>query len=248
MINVRSEDEIGLLREAGRMVAQAHELSKELLVPGTKAETIDRKVEEFIRDNGARPAFKGYQGFPYSVCLSLNDEVVHGFPARRVLKEGDVVSLDIGVERAGYYGDSAWSYIVGEDTQGASELLDVTRESLFRGIARAVAGNRLFDISHAIQTWVEGRGYSVVREMVGHGIGTQMHEEPQIPNYGPPGKGPELKAGMVFAIEPMVNQGSHEIDTLKDGWTAVTRDGSLSAHFEHTLALTRGEPLLLTVL
>lgn len=247
MINIRSREEIALMREAGRLVGRSHQLAKDLLVPGQKTEVIDQQVESFIRDNGGRPAFKGYQGFPASVCLSLNNEVVHGIPGKRVLKEGDVVSLDIGVEKAGYYGDSAWTYLVGEDRQDARELLETTEESLMQGIAKAVSGNRLFDISHAVQTWVEARGFSVVREMVGHGIGTQMHEEPQIPNYGPPGKGPLLKAGMVFAVEPMVNQGSHEIVTLRDGWTAVTRDGSLSAHFEHTIALTEGEPELLTV-
>ncbi len=247
MINIRSSEEIALLREAGRIVGQAHELAMELLVPGVRGEQINHKVETFIRDNGGRPAFKGFQGFPASVCFSLNNEVVHGIPGRRAVREGDVVSLDIGVEKDGYYGDSAWSYIVGEDTQGAGELLTITEESLYKGIARAVAGNRLFDIGHAIQTWVERRGFSVVREMVGHGIGTRMHEEPQIPNFGPPGKGPLLKAGMVFAIEPMVNQGSHEITTLKDGWTAVTKDGSLSAHFEHTVVLHDGEADIMTL-
>jgi len=247
MINIRSSEEIALLREAGRIVGQAHELAMELLVPGVRGEQINHKVETFIRDNGGRPAFKGFQGFPASVCFSLNNEVVHGIPGRRAVREGDVVSLDIGVEKDGYYGDSAWSYIVGEDTQGAGELITITEESLYKGIARAVAGNRLFDIGHAIQTWVERRGFSVVREMVGHGIGTRMHEEPQIPNFGPPGKGPLLKAGMVFAIEPMVNQGSHEITTLKDGWTAVTKDGSLSAHFEHTVVLHDGEADIMTL-
>jgi methionyl aminopeptidase len=248
VINLRSPGEIDLLREAGRLVAQAHREAARMLVPGTRGEAIDRRVESFLRDHGGRPAFKGYQGFPWSVCLSLNDEVVHGFPNRHVLKEGDVVSIDIGVEKDGYYGDSAWTYIVGEDRQGAAELLVVTEESLHRGIAQAVAGNHLFDISHAVQQHVEGRGYSVVREMVGHGIGTQMHEEPQIPNYGPPGRGPVLKSGMVFAIEPMVNQGTHEIVIQRDGWTTVTKDGGLSAHFEHCVAVTDGEPRILTVL
>jgi methionyl aminopeptidase len=247
MIAVRSPEEIALIREAGRLVALSHQLAAGLMREGVRTDRIDREVETFIRDRGGRPAFKGFQGYPASVCVSLNNEVVHGIPGKRVLREGDVVSLDIGVERAGYYADSAWTHLVGDDRQGAQELLDVCRESLMAGIARARPGNRLFDISHAVQTWVESRGYSVVREMVGHGIGTQMHEEPQIPNYGPPGKGPLLKAGMVFAIEPMVNQGTHEISTLKDGWTAVTRDGSLSAHFEHTIALTEDEPQLLTL-
>jgi methionyl aminopeptidase len=246
MIHIRSTEEIALLREAGRVVAEAHQIARELLVPGQRGEVVDRQIEEFIRDRGGRPAFKGFQGFPASICLSLNEQVVHGIPDKTPLKEGDVVSLDIGVEKDGYYGDSAWTYIVGDDRQGAEELLNVTEESLYRGIAWAVSGNHLFDISHAVQNWVEERSYSVVREMVGHGIGTQMHEEPQIPNYGPPGKGPLIKSGMVFAIEPMVNQGSHEIVTLKDGWTAVTRDGSLSAHFEHCVAVTDGEPEILT--
>jgi len=247
MIHIRSAEEIELLREAGRIVAQAHAIVKEMLVPGVRGETIDHAVETFIRDSGGKPAFKGFQGFPASVCFSLNNEVVHGIPGRRAVKDGDVVSLDIGVEKDGYYGDSAWSYIVGEDIQGAGELLAVTEERLYKGIAKAVDGNRLFDIGNAVQTWVEGRGFSVVREMVGHGIGTRMHEEPQIPNFGPPGRGPLLKAGMVFAVEPMVNQGSHEIATLKDGWTAVTRDGSLSAHFEHCVSIHDGEATILTL-
>ena len=247
MIYIRSAEEITLLREAGRLVAQAHKVAEKLITPGRRGDIIDREVETFILDNGGSPAFKGFRGFPASVCLSLNNEVVHGIPGRETLKEGDVVSLDIGVEKDGYFGDSAWTYIVGQDLQGASELLEVTRESLMRGIKKAVEGNRLFDISYAVQTWVEAKNYSVVREMVGHGIGTEMHEEPQIPNYGPPGKGPLLKTGMVFAIEPMVNQGTHEITTMKDGWTAVTRDGSLSAHFEHCVAITDGEPQVLTL-
>jgi len=247
MINIRSVEEIALLRKAGRLVALAHQVAQKLLTPGMRGEVIDREVDTFIQDNGGRPAFKGFHGFPASVCLSLNDEVVHGIPDKRVLEEGDVVSLDIGVEKDGYYGDSAWTYLVGRDLQGALELLTVTNESLMKGISKAVVGNRLFDISHAVQSCVEQRGFSVVREMVGHGIGTQMHEEPQIPNFGPPGKGPLIKAGMVFAIEPMVNQGTHEIITLKDGWTAVTRDGSLSAHFEHCIAITDGQPQILTL-
>ncbi|MFC1544037.1 type I methionyl aminopeptidase [Gemmatimonadota bacterium] len=247
MIHIRSADEIALLRESGRLVGQAHQLVREKVKPGARGEDIDREIETFIRDNGARPAFKGHQGFPASICFSVNHQVVHGFPTRDPLKEGDVVSVDIGVEKDGYFGDSAWTYICGEDLQDASELLRVTEESLFKGIAKAVEGNHLFDVSHAVQNHVEGNGYSVVREMVGHGIGIQMHEEPQIPNYGPPGKGPLIKAGMVFAIEPMVNQGSHEIVILRDGWTAVTRDGSLSAHFEHCIVVTNGEPVLLTV-
>ena len=247
MIHIRSADEIALLRESGRLVGQAHQLVREKVKPGARGEDIDREIETFIRDNGARPAFKGHQGFPASICFSVNHQVVHGFPTRDPLKEGDVVSVDIGVEKDGYFGDSAWTYICGEDLQDASELLRVTEESLFKGIAKAVEGNHLFDVSHAVQNHVEGNGYSVVREMVGHGIGIQMHEEPQIPNYGPPGKGPLIKAGMVFAIEPMVNQGSHEIVILRDGWTAVTRDGSLSAHFEHCIVVSNGEPVLLTV-
>jgi methionyl aminopeptidase len=247
MIYIRSAEEIALMREAGRLVAQAHGVAKKLLTPGMRGDIIDREVETFIQDNGGSPAFKGFRGFPSSVCLSLNNEVVHGIPGKSVLKEGDVVSLDIGVEKDGYFGDSAWTYIVGKDLQKASQLLAVTNESLMKGIAKAVEGNRLFDISHAVQSLVEGHGFSVVREMVGHGIGTKMHEEPQIPNYGPPGKGPLIKAGMVFAIEPMVNQGTHEIMTMKDGWTAVTRDGSLSAHFEHCVAITDGEPQILTL-
>ncbi len=247
MISIRSAEEVALLREAGRVVGRAHELVRELIRPGLRGDELDREVETFIRDSGGRPAFKGFQGYPAAICFSLNEQVVHGIPGRRAIREGDVVSVDIGVELNGYYGDSAWTYIAGEDLQDAAELLSVTEESLFKGMAKAVDGNRLFDIGHAVQTCVESRGFSVVREMVGHGIGTQMHEEPQIPNYGPPGKGPLLRSGMVFAIEPMVNQGTHEIVTLKDGWTAVTRDGSLSAHFEHCLALTDGEPQILTL-
>ncbi len=248
MISLKSERELVLMRKAGRAVAQILDEMEARVEPGITTGDIDRYAESRCKELHVAPVFKGYRGFPGSVCISVNDEVVHGIPSpKRVLKEGDIVSLDFGVSYEGWYGDSARTVAVGTITSGARKLLDVTRESLNLGIQQCREGNRVFDIGHAIQNYVEGFGYGVVREFVGHGIGRALHEEPQVPNYGPSGKGLLLKVGMVLAIEPMINAGSHEVKVLKDGWTAVTTDHSLSAHFEHTVAITPNGPEILTV-
>jgi methionyl aminopeptidase len=248
MISLKSDRELNLMRKAGGIVAQILHEMVEMAQPGISTGELDKFAESRIKDLGALPAFKGYHGFPACVCISVNDEVVHGIPsAKRVLKDGDIVGLDFGVIYEGWYGDSARTVPVGKISQDAQKLLDTTQEGLMRGIQQCREGNRVFDIGHAIQNYVEGFGYSVVREFVGHGIGRALHEEPQVPNYGPKGKGLLLKTGMVLAIEPMINAGSHEVKVLKDGWTAVTVDRSLSAHFEHTVAITAQGPEILTV-
>lgn len=248
MISVKSRHELEIMREAGRIVAMAHAEVKRVVAPGITTRDLDDVVEQVIRKAGATPSFKGYQGFPAAICASVNEELVHGIPGNRELHEGDIVSVDIGAFFKGYHGDSAYTYGVGSISQEAQRLLDMTEASLYEGIKRAMVGNRLSDISHAIQSYVEPRGMSIVREYVGHGIGREMHEAPQIPNFGPPGKGPRLKAGMVLAIEPMVNAGGPDVRTLLDNWTVVTEDGSLCAHFEHTVAVDDNGPVLLTVL
>jgi methionyl aminopeptidase len=248
MISLKSERELDLMRKAGSIVAQILEEMCTMAKPGVSTGELDRYAESRCKDLKSLPAFKGYHGFPASVCISINDEVVHGIPStKRVLKEGDIVGLDFGVIYDGWYGDSARTIAIGKVDSATQQLLDATRESLMRGIEQCREGNRVFDIGHAIQNYVEGFGYGVVREFVGHGIGRALHEEPQVPNYGPKGKGLLLKAGMVLAIEPMINAGSHEVKVLKDGWTAVTVDHSLSAHFEHTVAITPKGPEILTV-
>lgn len=228
------------------MVARAHELVRRLIRPGVKTIDLDRAVAEFMRSNDAVPSFKGYHGFPGSICVSINEEVVHGIPGERVLEDGQIVSIDIGAIVDGYHGDAARTWAVGDVDTGAKQLMEVTAGALDRGIAKAVPRNRLSDVSHAIQTYAESQGFSVVRDYVGHGIGREMHEPPQIPNFGPPGYGPLLRPGMVLAIEPMVNAGGFAVVTKPDGWTVVTADGSLSAHVEDTVAVTDGEPLILT--
>lgn len=248
MIVLKSQRELKLMRHAGRLVAQAHGIVREHLRPGVTTETIDRKIDEFIRDNDSIPSFKGYHGFPASVCISINEELVHGIPGSRRLQEGDVVSVDIGVIYKGFHGDSAWTYIVGEGDEAAKRLLEVTEASLYAGIEQARAGNHLSDIGHAVQRVVEDAGFSVVREYVGHGIGRQMHEDPQVPNYGEPGQGPVLKPGMTLAIEPMVCQGSWETRVLSDNWTVISADKRLTAHFEHTIAVTENGAQIMTVL
>jgi len=249
MITIKSKREITLMREAGRIVALAHQAVKEIVKPGITTLEIDEVVEQVIRSNNAIPSFKGYGGFPGSACTSVNEQVVHGIPSEKViLKEGDIVSVDIGAIYKGYHGDSAWTYAVGQISKETQRLMDVTRESLFAGLKMAKAGNRLSDISHAIQKHAESFGYSVVREFVGHGVGKQLHEDPQIPNYGPPGRGTLLKAGMTLAIEPMINEGRKEVTVLKDNWTAVTIDGKLSAHYEHSILITEDECIILTAL
>ena len=248
MIILKSEREINYLRDAGRIVAETHEEVKKAVKPGVTTLDLDRIAEEYIKGRGAIPAFKGYHGFTGNICSSVNEEVVHGIPGLRKLKTGDNVSIDIGAVINGYNGDAAITVPVGEIDAEVQKLLDVTEESLYKGIEQAIIGNRLSDISHAVQIHAEQYGFGVVRDYVGHGIGRSMHEDPQVPNYGSPGRGPRLKAGMTLAIEPMVNLGTYEVKTLDDGWTVVTLDGKRSAHFEHSIAITDGKPEILTKL
>lgn len=248
MIVLKSEQELAAMRRAGQVVAQAHQLVKENLRPGITTKMLDQIVEEFILSQNAVPAFKGYNGYPATICASVNEVVVHGIPNDLPLEEGWILSVDIGAFVDGFCGDSAWTYPIGEIDAEAQRLLTVTEESLYKGIEQAVIGNRLSDISHQIQTVVESNGFSVVRDFVGHGIGRKMHESPQIPNFGEPGRGPRLKAGMTLAIEPMVNMGSYHVRILPDNWTTVTVDGGWSAHFEHTIAITADGPEILTKL
>lgn len=226
------------MREAGRIVALTHQELKSHLTPGITTKELDRIAEEFILAHDALPSFKGYNGFRGSICTSVNDQLVHGIPEDRVLNDGDIISIDIGAKFNGYHGDSAWTYAVGSIDENTQRLLDVTEESLYQGLKEAKPGEQLSNISHAIQTYVEANGFSVVREYVGHGVGQDLHEDPDIPHFGPPNKGPQLKPGMVLAIEPMVNAGSRYVKTLADNWTVVTVDGKMCAHFEHTIAIT----------
>lgn len=248
MVILKSSWEIDLIRKSGRIVAEALARLTKLVEPGITTLDLDRLAEEYILKRGAKPAFKGYRGYPSSLCASVNEQVVHALPSERTLKEGDIVSLDLGSIVDGYYGDAAVTVPVGQVSDEAKRLIDVTQESLRRAIDAVHPGGRLSDISHAVQAAVEAEGFSVVRLFVGHGIGRSLHEEPQIPNFGPPGHGPVLKTGMVLAIEPMVNAGSPDVMILEDRWTAVTCDGSLSAHFEHTVALTENGTEVLTSL
>ncbi|MCY0901015.1 MAG: type I methionyl aminopeptidase [Firmicutes bacterium] len=248
MISIKSTHELEIMREAGRIVAQAHQAVRDLVQPGVTTRELSAAVETLIRTAHATPSFLGYNGFPAAICASVNEELVHGIPGDRKLRDGDIISVDIGAFFKGYHGDSAWTYGVGAISSEAQALLDVTEAALFAGIAQARAGNRLSDISHAVQTYAEPKGFAVVRDYVGHGIGREMHESPQVANFGPPGKGPRLKTGMVLAIEPMINVGTVEVRTLQDNWTVVTADGSLCAHFEHTVAITEEGPQLLTIL
>ena len=247
MIVLKSPREIALMRDAARVVVAAQRLCRELSRPGVSTLEIDQEVEGLIRKAGARPAFKGYRGFPATICASINEEVVHGIPAaHRRLKEGDIVGLDLGAVVEGYYADAAFTLAIGEIPPDVQRLLDVTRESLELAIQQARPGNRLGDVSAAVQRRVEAAGFGVVRAFVGHGIGRELHEDPQVPNFGEPGKGPLLRAGMVLAIEPMVTMGHWEVRVLADRWTAVTEDNSLAAHFEHTVAITADGPDVLT--
>lgn len=236
------------MREAGRIVAETHRLMAEAVKPGITTRELDQIAETFIKSQNAIPSFKGYNGFPSSICASVNDELVHGFPGSRKLNEGDIISIDIGAQYEGYHGDSAWTYAVGAVTPEVQRLLDVTEASLYAGLALIKPDIRLYTISHAIQKVIEDAGFSVVREYVGHGIGADLHEEPQIPNYGIPDRGPRLKTGMVLAIEPMVNIGERYVRTLEDNWTVVTEDSSWCAHFEHTVAVTEDGFEILTIL
>jgi len=246
MITLKTEKELDYMRDAGRVVAGALEELAGAVKPGVTTAELDRLAESFILARGARPAFKGLYGFPATICASANEQVVHGIPSLRVLENGDIISIDIGAEINGYFGDGAATFPVGRVDEETQRLLKVTEESLYLGIAQAVEGNRLSDISHAIQDHVEKNGFSVVRDYVGHGIGKNMHEEPQVPNFGRPGRGPRLNSGMTLAIEPMVNAGAYEVRTLPDNWTVVTKDMKKSAHFEHTIAITDGKPEILT--
>ena len=249
MIILKTPAEIAVMAEASRVVAEALAIVKKAVCPGISTEELDRIAEEAIRARGAVPAFKGYRNYPKTLCASVNEQVVHGIPSKRKLKEGDIIGLDLGAIVGGFYGDSATTVAVGRIREEAEKLVQVTEEALYLGIKQAVVGNRLTDISNAVQQHVESAGFSVVTEFVGHGIGRQLHEEPQVPNYGKPGQGPRLQPGMVLAIEPMVNMGRSAVRVLEDRWTAVTVDGSLSAHFEHTIAVQpSGAPHILSQL
>lgn len=248
MITIKNERELNYMRDAGKVVAETFEVLRDMVKPGITTKELDAKAEDFILSKGAKPAFKGYGGFPATLCTSVNEEVVHGIPGLRKLENGDIISIDCGAVINGFVGDSALTLPVGTISKEAQELLRVTENSLYQGIAQALDGNRLTDISHAVQKCVEKEGMSVVRDYVGHGIGSKMHEDPQIPNFGPPARGPRLKQGMTLAIEPMVNLGTFEVRTLPDDWTVVTLDGKLSAHFEHTIAITDNTPEILTKL
>ena len=246
MVILKSQEEIEKLYASNQVVAEILSILESEITPGIDTLYLNDLSERLAYEKNAIPAFKGYRGFPYSICMSVNNAVVHGFPSKTPLKEGDVISLDFGVLLNGYYGDSAITVPVGKISESAQRLTQITDESLYKGIEKAVPGGRLSDISHAIQTHVEAAGFSVVRKFVGHGIGSNLHEEPQIPNFGKPGMGVRLKQGMTLAIEPMVNERSYDVEILEDGWTAVTKDGSLSAHFEHTIAITESGPVILS--
>lgn len=247
MITLKSEREIELMRRAGKITAAARALAGEMVKPGVTTQEIDKAVYRFIRSQGAQPSFLNYNGYPASVCVSVNDEVIHGIPGKRVLKEGDIVSVDVGAYIGGFHGDCAATYACGKISDEAQKLIDVTRQSFYEGMKFAREGNRLSDVSHAIQEYVEANGFSVVREYVGHGIGRNMHESPEVPNFGLPGHGPKLLRGMTLAVEPMVNAGAAAIRQMPDGWTVKTRDGKYAAHYENTILITAGEPELLTV-
>lgn len=247
MIICKTSRELDIMRHAGKIVALTHRELQKHIRPGVTTNELNKIADQFIRSYDAIPSFKGYSGFTGSICVSVNEQLVHGIPSDRVLNDGDIISIDVGADYQGYHGDSAWTYPVGTIDDRTAQLLQVTKESLFEGLAEARPGERLSNISHAIQTYVEERGFSIVREYVGHGVGQDLHEDPQIPHFGPPGKGPRLKKGMVLAIEPMVNAGSRHVRTLEDNWTVVTTDGEMCAHFEHTIAITDTGYEILTI-
>ena len=247
MIIIKNNHEINLMRHSGRIVEETLAMLEENIKPGISTLEIDKMAEEFITKQGAIPSFKGYNGFPASICASVNEEVVHGIPGKRVLNEGDIISVDCGAILNGYHGDAARTIPVGKVSPELQKLIDVTKESFFKGYEKAIVGNRLTDISFAIQSYVEENGFSVVRDYVGHGIGREMHEDPGVPNFGRPSRGPKLCAGMVLAIEPMVNVGSYHVRTLFNGWTVVTVDGKFSAHYENTVAILEEGPEILTL-
>ena len=247
MITLKSPHEIELMRRAGKITAAARALARDMVKPGVTTAQIDKAVFQFIKEQGATPSFLHYNGYPASACISVNDEIIHGIPGHYVLREGDIVSVDVGAFYKGYHGDCAATFPCGQISPEAQKLIDVTRQSFFEGLKQATFGHRVSDISHAVQTYVESNGFSVVRDFVGHGVGTHLHEEPEVPNYGAPGHGPRLLPGMTIAIEPMVNVGTYNVRVLKDGWTTVTADGKLAAHYENTVLITGGEPEILTV-
>lgn len=247
MITRRNEKEIELLRQAGKIVAMTHNYLKSFIKVGISTKELDELAENFIRSQGAIPSFKGYGGFPGSICTSINDVLVHGIPnEKHILKEGDIISIDIGANYSGYHGDSAWTYAVGEVSEEAKELMKVTEESLYKGLAQIKPGNRISDISNAIQTFVEAHGYGVPRDYTGHGIGNNLHEDPIVPNYGIAGRGPKIVSGMVIAVEPMVTLGDYHTRTLLDDWTVKTLDGKITAHYEHTIVVTEDGYEILT--
>ena len=247
MIAIKNERELTAMRQACKITAAARALAGEMVRPGVSTKQIDKAVHDFIVSKGAKPSFLGYHGYPASVCISVNDTVIHGIPGGYILQEGDIVSIDVGAFYQGFHGDCAATFPCGAISTQAQKLIDVTKQSFFEGLRFATRGHRVSDISHAIQTYVESNGFSVVRSFVGHGVGAQLHEEPEVPNFGPSGRGPRLVRGMTLAIEPMVNEGTFEVRVLKDGWTTVTADGKLSAHYENTVLITDGEPEILTV-
>lgn len=247
MISLKTPEQLRLMREAGRITAEALLHAESVLRDGMSTWELDREIRTFIERHGARPTFLGYGGFPGSACISINEEVIHGIPSRqRIIREGDLVKIDVGACYRGYNGDSARTYAVGRVDAAAQMLIDRTRESFFRGMEQAISGNRIGDIGHAVESHVVTAGFTVVRQFIGHGIGRELHEEPDVPNYGTPGRGPRLLSGMTIAIEPMVNAGGAEVKVLSDGWTVVTKDGSLSAHYENTIAITDNGPMILT--
>ena len=247
MISIKNEHELDCMRQACKITAAARALAGEMVKPGVTTKQIDKAVHDYIVSQGAKPSFLGYGGFPGSACVSVNEVVIHGIPGGYVLKDGDIVSIDVGAYFKGFHGDCAATYACGNISPEAQRLIDVTRESFYEGIKYAKRGNRVSDISHAVQQHVESNGFGVVRSFVGHGVGTQLHEEPSVPNFGAPGRGPRLLPGMTIAVEPMVTQGTYEVKVLKDRWTTVTADGKLSAHYENTVLITDGEPEILTV-
>lgn len=246
MVKIKTEEDIVFIKESSLILGKALAEAAKILKPGITGLEVDKLIETFIRDKGAVPSFKNYRGFPFSICCSINDAVVHGFPTAVEMKEGDIVSVDCGVFLNGFHSDSAYTFAIGEISPKVAKLMRVTKDCLSRGIENAVAGKRVGDIGYAVQNYAESNGFSVVRELVGHGLGKELHEEPEVPNYGKRGNGPVLKPNTVIAIEPMINQGKREIKTLKDGWTVVTRDGSISAHYEHTVVIRNGKPEILT--
>ena len=245
MIKLKSQREIDCMRRAGKITAAARALAGEMVTPGVTTQEIDKAVHDFILSQGAVPAFLGYSGYPASVCISINEQVIHGIPGKRVIKNGDVVSVDVGAVFDGFVGDCAATFIAGEGSEEANKRVQVTRDSFFKGMEMAVPGNRVQDISYAVQSYVEEHGFSVVRSYVGHGIGQEMHEAPEVPNFGRPGHGPRLAAGMTLCIEPMVNAGIYQVKVLPDGWTVVKADGKLSAHYENTILITNNGPQIL---